>query len=94
MLVDLKLEAFSHENIGQLNTYVAWYAKNVQTASDNPPIGLLLCTEKDHALAEYVLAGMDNELFVSKYQLELPSKAMLEKEIESERQRLANESSR
>ncbi len=92
VLVDLKLEAFSHENIGQLNTYVSWYAKNVQTESDNPPIGLLLCTEKDHALAEYVLAGMDNDLFVSKYQLELPSKAILEKEIEAERQRLANES--
>lgn len=92
VLVDLKLEAFSHENIGQLNTYVSWYAKNVQTESDNPPIGLLLCTEKDHALAEYVLAGMDNDLFVSKYQLELPSKAILEKELEAERQRLANES--
>jgi predicted nuclease of restriction endonuclease-like (RecB) superfamily len=92
VLVDLKLEAFSHENIGQLNTYVSWYAKNVQTDSDNPPIGLLLCTEKDHALAEYVLAGMDNDLFVSKYQLELPSKATLERELETERQRLANES--
>jgi predicted nuclease of restriction endonuclease-like (RecB) superfamily len=92
VLVDLKLEAFSHENIGQLNTYVSWYAKNVQMESDNPPIGLLLCTEKDHALAEYVLAGMDNDLFVSKYQLELPSKAMLEKELETERQRLAIES--
>jgi len=75
-----------------LNTYVSWYAKNVQTESDNPPIGLLLCTEKDHALAEYVLAGMDNDLFVSKYQLELPSKAILEKELETERQRLANDS--
>lgn len=92
VLVDLKLDAFSHENIGQLNTYVSWYAKNVQTESDNPPIGLLLCTEKDHALAEYVLAGMDNDLFVSKYQLELPSKAILEKELETERQRLANDS--
>lgn len=89
VLVDLKLEAFSHENIGQLNTYVSWYATNVRTESDNPPIGLLLCTEKDHALAEYALAGMDNELFVSKYQLELPSKEVLEKELESERLRLA-----
>ncbi len=92
VLVDLKLEAFSHENIGQLNTYVSWYARNVQTESDNPPIGLLLCTEKDHALAEYVLAGMDSDLFVSKYQLELPSKAVLEKELETERQRLAKKS--
>jgi predicted nuclease of restriction endonuclease-like (RecB) superfamily len=92
VLVDLKLEAFSHENIGQLKTYVSWYARNVQTESDNPPIGLLLCTEKDHALAEYVSAGMDSDLFVSKYQLELPSKAVLEKELETERQRLAKKS--
>lgn len=39
---------------------------------DNPPIGILLCSDKNHALAEYALAGMDNQLFVSKYQLELP----------------------
>ena len=41
---------------------------------DNPPIGILLCTDKNHALVEYALAGMDNGLFVSKYQLELPKK--------------------
>ena len=41
---------------------------------DNPPIGILLCTQRDHTLVEYALAGMDNSLFVSKYQLELPKK--------------------
>jgi hypothetical protein len=50
---ELKLEEFSHENIGQLNTYVSWYAKNMRTEGDNPPIGILLCTQKDHALVEY-----------------------------------------
>lgn len=89
VLVDLKLEAFSHENIGQLNTYVSWYAKNVRTADDNPPIGILLCTEKDHVLVEYALAGMDNSLFVSKYQLQLPAKDVLTRQIELERQRLS-----
>ena len=92
VLVDLKLEAFSHENIGQLNTYVSWYEKNVRTKDDNPPIGILLCTDKDSALAEYALAGMNNELFVSKYQLELPSKELLQNQIEAERNRLAAES--
>jgi len=47
-----------------------------------------LCTEKDHALVEYALAGMDNDLFVSKYQLELPSREVLQKQIAAERQRL------
>ncbi len=88
VLVELKLEAFSHENSGQLNTYVSWYDRNVRTKDDNPPIGILLCTEKDHALVEYALAGMDNALFVSKYQLELPSREVLQRQIEAERQRL------
>lgn len=44
------------------------------TDGDNLPVGILLCTQKDHPLVEYALAGMDNQLFVSKYQLELPKK--------------------
>ena len=49
---------------------------------DNPPVGLLLCAQKDHALAEYALAGMDNKLFVSKYQLHLPKPAQLRRQLE------------
>ena len=74
VLVELKVDEFSHEHIGQLNTYVSWYKKNEMTESDNPPVGILLCTRKDQPLVEYALAGMDNQLFVSKYQLELPRK--------------------
>ena len=88
VLLELKLEAFSHENIGQLNTYVSWYDRNVRAGADNPPVGILLCTEKDHALVEYALAGMDNDLFVSRYQLELPRKEQLQAAIEAERRRL------
>ncbi len=82
VLVELKLEQFSHENIGQLNTYVRWYKKNMMTEGDNPPVGILLCTQRDHALVEYALAGMDNGLFVSKYQLELPKKEEMQRFIE------------
>ena len=81
VLVELKLGKFSHENIGQLNTYVNWYKKNMMEKSDNPPVGILLCTKKDHALVEYALAGMDNKLFVSKYKLELPKKEEMERFI-------------
>jgi hypothetical protein len=42
-----------------LNTYVSWYDRNVRAEADSPPVGILLCTEKDHALLEYALAGMD-----------------------------------
>jgi predicted nuclease of restriction endonuclease-like (RecB) superfamily len=82
VLIELKLEAFSHQNIGQLNTYVSWYARNMRAEGDNPPIGILLCTRKDHALVEYALAGMDNQLFVSKYQLHLPRREELQRELE------------
>lgn len=82
ILVELKLAEFNHEHIGQLNTYVSWYKKNMMSSGDNPPIGILLCTDKDHALVEYALAGMDDNLFVSKYQLELPRKEDMQKFIE------------
>ena len=91
VLVDLKLEPFSHENIGQLNTYVSWYDKNVRAKDDNPPIGILLCTERNHSLVEYALAGMDNSLFVSKYQLQLPDRESLKSQLEAERRRLEDE---
>ena len=61
---------------------MSWYKKNIMTEGDNPPIGILLCTKKDHALVEYAIAGMDNGLFVSKYQLELPKKEEMQRFIE------------
>lgn len=82
VLVELKVESFTHENLGQLNTYVSWYRKNMMANGDNPPVGILLCTQKDHALVEYAIAGMDNHLFVSKYQLELPKKEDIQRFLE------------
>jgi predicted nuclease of restriction endonuclease-like (RecB) superfamily len=79
VLLDLKLAPFGHEHLGQLNTYVSWYRKHMMAKGDHPPIGLLLCTGQDQALVEYALAGMDNRLFVSRYQLELPAKEKLQR---------------
>jgi predicted nuclease of restriction endonuclease-like (RecB) superfamily len=84
VLVELKIDEFSHEHIGQLNTYVSWYKKNEMIEGDNPPVGILLCTRKDNPLVEYALAGMDNQLFVSKYQLELPKKEDMERFLEQQ----------
>jgi hypothetical protein len=50
---------------------------------DNPPVGILLCTEKDRALVEYALAGLSEKLFVSKYQVELPEKELMRKMVET-----------
>jgi predicted nuclease of restriction endonuclease-like (RecB) superfamily len=88
VLVELKLQKFSQANVSQLNTYVSWYKKYMMTEGDNPPIGILLCTDKNHALAEFALAGMDNHLFVSKYLLELPKKEEMQKFIEEQIQKV------
>ena len=86
VLIDLKVDEFKHEHLGQLNTYVNWFRKHEAAEGDGPPVGLLLCTRKNHALMEYALAGMDNALFVSRYQLELPRKEELERLLEAELQ--------
>ena len=84
VLIELKVAEFNHEHLGQLNTYVSWYRKNVMGEGDNLPVGILLCTQKEHALVEYALAGMDNRLFVSKYQLELPTKDEMQRFLEEQ----------
>jgi predicted nuclease of restriction endonuclease-like (RecB) superfamily len=91
VLVDLKVDEFRHEHIGQLNTYVTWYRKHMRAEGDKPPVGLLLCTGKDHAFVEYALAAMDNRLFVSKYQLELPGKDELVRFLKNKRRELDGE---
>ena len=78
VLIELKVEFFNHANAGQLNTYVNYYRKHEMAEGDNPPIGLLLCTDKDHALVEYALGGMDENLFVSTYKVALPKAEELE----------------
>ena len=82
ILVELKTQAFSHENLGQLNTYVAYYKKHEMTDGDQPPIGILLCTRKNQALVEFALGDLPNSLFVSNYAVEMPDKAAMEKFLE------------
>jgi predicted nuclease of restriction endonuclease-like (RecB) superfamily len=91
VLLEVKVEEFSHESIGQLNTYVSWYQANMMTECDNLPIGILLCTGKNEALVEYALAGMDNNLFVSKYMLEMPKKEEMRAFIEQQMRELDSE---
>lgn len=88
VIIELKNEEFSYENFGQLNAYVSYYRENEMPPGDNPPIGILLCTRKGKKMVEYALAGMDNNLFVSTYMLQLPDKKTLEefllKQLEEE----------
>jgi len=78
VLVELKTAAFSHEHLGQLNTYVAYYKKHEMTPGDQPPVGILLCTRKNEALVEFALGDMTNQLFVSRYAVEMPDKMEME----------------
>ena len=91
VLVDLKVDEFRHEHLGQLNTYVEYYRRHEMTGGDQPPVGILLCTGKNHALVEYALAGMDNRLFVSKYQLVLPKPEELQRYLDEQHRHLGGE---
>lgn len=78
VIIELKNDEFKHEDLGQLNAYVGYYQKNEMMLGDNPPVGILLCTDKGSQMVEYALSGMDNQLFVSRYMLHLPDKRKLE----------------
>jgi predicted nuclease of restriction endonuclease-like (RecB) superfamily len=84
VLIDLKMKEVAHENIGQLKTYINYYKKNIMLPEDNPPVALLLVTENNKELVEYAVADTDQDLFVSKYLLELPSTKQLEEFIRKE----------
>ena len=84
VLIELKIGAFEHGDIAQLNTYLNYFKEEIRESNDNPPVGILMVAEKDHALVKYATAGMDENLFVQQYLIQLPSIEQLEKYIENE----------
>ena len=74
VLVELKTRKFNYADMAQLNMYVAYYRDKMMTEGDNAPIGILLCTDASSDMVRYATAGMDENLFVSKYLLQLPAK--------------------
>ena len=81
VLIELKRTKLTPEAAGQLNMYLNYYATEVNDEGDNPPIGIILCTEKDNLTAEYALGGLSNQIFASKYTLCLPDKEQLIAEV-------------
>ena len=73
VIIDLKIDRFRHEYASQLNLYMNYYKHEVMQADDNPPIGLLLCTDYGLTTVQYATEGLSHNLFVSKYRLQLPS---------------------
>ena len=74
VLIDLKVNNVKHGDIGQMNMYMGYFAKEENVEGDNPPIGIILSKEKNEFLVEYATYGMTSQLFITKYQLYLPNK--------------------
>lgn len=73
VIIDLKIDRFRHEYASQLNLYMNYYKHEVMQQDDNPPIGLLLCTDYGETTVQYAIEGLTQNIFVSKYRLQLPS---------------------
>ena len=73
VIIDLKIDRFRHEYASQLNLYMNYYKHEVMQEDDNPPIGLLLCTDYGQTTVQYATEGLSQNIFVSKYRLQLPS---------------------
>jgi predicted nuclease of restriction endonuclease-like (RecB) superfamily len=86
--IDLKVGKFTHADAGQMNLYLNYLLENEKMENENDPIGLILCSEKDEAVAHYALGRLSNKIFASRYKLQLPDPEVLKREIEAERTRL------
>jgi predicted nuclease of restriction endonuclease-like (RecB) superfamily len=84
VLIDLKLKEYDYADAGQMNLYLNYYKDNEMSEGDNSPIGIILCSDKDDTLVKYSTAGIDDQLFVSKYLVKLPEKKVFENFIKRE----------
>jgi predicted nuclease of restriction endonuclease-like (RecB) superfamily len=91
VIIDLKTGELTHQDIGQMDMYVRLYEDRVKGEGDNPTVGIILCTEKDHTVVKYSVLNESRQLFASKYRLYLPSEEALRAEIEREREMVVKE---
>lgn len=82
VLIDLKMDKLKAENIGQMNLYLNYYEKAVNSEDDGKPIGIILCAEKDNIMMEFALGGLSNNIFASTYTYYIPNKEELISEVE------------
>ena len=83
VLIELKTTKLMPEAVGQLNMYLNYYANEVNDEDDNPPIGIILCTDKGNFDVQYALGGLSNQIFASKYVLYMPDKEQLIRQVEA-----------
>jgi len=91
VLIDLKTGRLKHQDIGQMQMYVNYYTRELMNEGDNPPIGIVLCTEKSETVVRYTLPEENTQIFASKYKLYLPTEEELRRELESERRLIDQE---
>lgn len=83
VLIELKTIKLMPEAVGQLNMYLNYYASEVNDEGDNPPIGLILCTDKGNVDIQYALGGLNNNIFASKYVTYMPDKEQFIAQVEA-----------
>ena len=88
VLIDLKTGKLTHQDIGQMQMYVNYYTREMMNEGDNPPIGILLCAEKNDSVVRYTLSEDNKQIFTSKYMLYLPTEEELQKELDAKRKAL------
>ena len=91
VLIDLKQGKLTHQDIGQMDTYMRIYEDRIREKDDNPTIGLILCSDKNEAIAKYSILADGEKIFASKYQLVLPKVEDLEAQLKKEMEHLTGE---
>lgn len=91
VLLDLKIGEFDHADAGQMNMYLNYYKENESETTDNPPVGIILCSGKNEALVKYATMGLPQQVFVSKYLVSLPTEKELQMIVEEEKDRFSTE---
>jgi predicted nuclease of restriction endonuclease-like (RecB) superfamily len=87
VIIDLKLGKFTHADAGQMHLYLNYAREHWTHSDENPPVGLILCAQKDHAVAHYALEGLQNKVLAAEYRTALPDEKTLVAEIEKTRRR-------
>ena len=90
VLIDLKVGKLTYQDVGQMDFYTRYFEENIRTETDNPTIGIVLCTERDNTIVKYSVMNDSNQLFASKYKLYLPTEEELINELETSRKQIEN----
>ncbi|MBX3694855.1 MAG: DUF1016 family protein [Steroidobacteraceae bacterium] len=94
VIIDLKLGALTHADVGQMHLYCNYAKEHWMVADENPPVGLILCADKGHALARYALEGLPNKVMAANYKIVLPDAELLQRELENTQRQIESRGTR